>query len=363
MKLVFPLALAPIITVSGRKRISASTKLLKFLILMRSSIAFIDPTRSGSLRSPRRSLLLGLPPMDALLRAINEPETVRVVATVTTDSAREACRRQGATGVSAVVVARAITAGALLATLAKAERERVRVQLSGGGPIGQVMIDAHGDGRVRACVARTLPPAHLANRLLEPDRPDERPSVALAVGARGFAVVTRDLGLASPYQGNVEMQTGEIDEDLEHYLEHSEQLPSALRTAVEIDGAGTIVRAIGVLAQSFPGSEPELIERVRGRLAGRALDDLREPTLDDLVGLALGGESFRRMLEHPVRFHCSCGPARALSVLATLGPSDLDALATEQEQTEVRCNFCGQATTLDAAQVRELAAQLRRGQS
>jgi molecular chaperone Hsp33 len=304
--------------------------------------------------------------MDALLRAINEPETVRVVAAVTTESAREACRRQGATGVSAVVVARAITAGALLATLAKAERERVRVQLSGGGPIGQIMIDAHGDGRVRACVARTLPPAHLANRLLVPDRPDERPSVALAVGARGFAVVTRDLGLATPYQGNVEMQTGEVDEDLEHYLVHSEQLPSAMRTAVVIDSAGNVVRAAGVLAQSFPGSEAELIDRVRMRLAGRALDarlDDRDPSPDDLVELALGGETFRRMLEHPVRFHCSCGPARALSVLATLGPTDLDALAAEQEQTEVRCNFCGQATTLDAAQVRELAAQLRAEQS
>lgn len=65
--------------------------------------------------------------MDALLRAINEPETVRVVAAVTTESSREACRRQGATGVNAVVVARAITAGALLATVAKGERERVRV--------------------------------------------------------------------------------------------------------------------------------------------------------------------------------------------------------------------------------------------
>jgi molecular chaperone Hsp33 len=302
--------------------------------------------------------------MDALLRAINEPETVRVIAVTTTESAREACRRQGATGVTAVVVARSITAGALLATLAKAERERVRVQLSGGGPVGQIMIDAHGDGRVRACVARTLPPTHIANRLMVPDGPGARPSVALAVGARGFAVVTRDLGLAQPYQGNVEMQTGEIDEDLEHYLEHSEQLPSAMRTCVILDGEGQVLRAAGVLAQSFPGSEPELIDRVRERLVGLdALLDAHERELDDLVGLALGGENFRRMLEHPVHFYCSCGPERALSVLATLGPTDLDALAAEQEQTEVRCNFCGQATTLDAAQVRELAAQLRRGQS
>jgi molecular chaperone Hsp33 len=303
--------------------------------------------------------------MDALLRAINEPETVRVIAATTTESAREACRRQGATGVTAVVVARAITAGALLATLAKAERERVRVQLSGGGPVGQIMIDAYGDGRVRACVARTLPLTHLANRLMVPDRSDARPSVALAVGARGFAVVTRDLGLASPYQGSVEMQTGEIDEDLEHYLAHSEQLPSAMRTCVVLDHDGHVLRSAGVLAQSFPGSDPGLIDLIRERLGGLdALLDLGgAPGLEDLVGLALGGENFRRMVEHPVRFYCSCGPERALSVLATLGPADLDALAAEQVQTEVRCNFCGQSTSLAAEQVRELAAQLRRGQS
>lgn len=312
--------------------------------------------------------------MDALLRAINEPETVRVIAATTTESAREACRRQGATGVTAVVIARSITAGALLATLAKAERERVRVQLSGGGPVGQIMIDAHGDGRVRACVARTLAASHMANRLMVPDRLDARPSVALAVGARGYAVVTRDLGLAQPYQGNVEMQTGEIDEDLEHYLQHSEQLPSAMRTAVILDADGQVKRAAGVLAQSFPGSDPELIDQVRERIVGlHARLEAHACELDELVALALGGENcsagtgreinFRRMLEHPVRFYCSCGPERALSVLATLGPTDLDALASEQEQTSVRCNFCGLATTLDAAQVRELAAQLRRGQS
>jgi molecular chaperone Hsp33 len=318
----------------------------------------------AELRSQRLAGLLASPQMDALLRAINEPETVRVIAATTTESAREACRRQGATGVTAVVVARAITAGALLATLAKAERERVRVQLSGGGPVGQIMIDAYGDGRVRACVARTLPLTHLANRLMVPDGPDARPSVALAVGARGFAVVTRDLGLASPYQGSVEMQTGEIDEDLEHYLANSEQLPSAMRTAVVLDHDGHILRAAGVLAQSFPGSDPQLIDLVRERLGGLdALLDAHARELEDLVGLALGGENFRRMVEHPVQFYCSCGPERALSVLATLGPTDLETLAAEQEQTEVRCNFCGQSTSLAAEQVRELAAQLRRGQS
>jgi redox-regulated HSP33 family molecular chaperone len=50
-------------------------------------------------------------------------------------------------------------------------------------------------------------------------------------------------------------------------------------------------------------------------------------------------------------------------VLATLGAADLDALADEQPITEIRCNFCGDVTRLDADEVREVAAKLRRSQS
>src|SRR5690606_6474664 len=247
--------------------------------------------------------------MDTLLRAINQPETVRVVAAITTEAVREACRRQDAQGVAAIVVGRALTSGVLLATLAKGERERVRIQLGGGGPVGQVIIDAHGDGRVRACVERRLP----QNRLLEVAPIGRRTSTASAVGRRGHVVVTRDLGLATPYQGSVDLRSGEIDEDLEHYLETSEQLPSTLRTEVVLDNHGEVLRAAGVLAQSFPGSEPEVIAEVRERLAGDALRTVitREREVEDLVGLALGGAGFRGMLEHPVSFHCPCGPERA----------------------------------------------------
>ncbi|HVH97591.1 MAG TPA: Hsp33 family molecular chaperone HslO [Enhygromyxa sp.] len=299
--------------------------------------------------------------MDTLLRAINEPETIRVVAATTTEAVREACRRQEARGVAAIVIGRALTSGALLATLAKGERERVRIQLGGHGPVGQVIIDAHGDGRVRACVERQLSEAQLEAIVI-----GQRPSTASAVGTRGHVVVTRDLGLATPYQGTVDMRSGEVDEDLEHYLDASEQLPSTLRTEVVLDQHGEVLRAAGILAQSFPGSDPELIAAVRKRLAGDALRTIiaaHERDVEDLVGLALGGASFRAMLEHPVTFHCPCGPERALSVLATLGASDLEALADEQEQTEVRCNFCGQATMVAAPEVRRLAARLRRAQS
>lgn len=300
--------------------------------------------------------------MDALLRAINQPESIRVVAARTTASVREACRRQRARGAGALALGRALTAGSLLATLAKAEGERVRIQIAGDGLLGALIIDAHGDGRIRACLTSAGdggPSAPL-------DLSGPRPSLAAAVGARGHLVVTRDLGLARPYQGSVELVSGEIDEDLEHYLEHSEQLPSALRTAVILDSKGEVLRAAGVLAQSFPGSDPAVIAEVRARLGGASLRSLlgqHERELDELVGFALGGAGFRAMHEHGVEFHCPCGPQRARSVLTTLGAGDLEALADEQEQTEVQCNFCGEVTRLSARELRELAAQLRRVQS
>ena len=301
--------------------------------------------------------------MDRVLRAINGPETVRVISAVSTEAVREACRRQDLRGIEAVVIGRALIAGALLATIAKADRERVRVQFEGGGPVDRVIVDAHGDGRVRACLTARVPERHPAQLGVDLQ---PRPSTAAAVGARGHLVVTRDLGLARPYQGSVELRCGEIDEDLEHYLQHSEQLPSALRTAVVLDADGELVRAAGVLAQSFPGSGPARVTAIRERLAGTHLRELlvaRERSVDELIGLALGGAEFRRMLEQELRFSCPCGPERARAVVSALGASDLDSLANEQPQTEVRCNFCGQATLLSSAELREIASELRRIQS
>ena len=299
--------------------------------------------------------------MDALLRAINEPETLRVIAATTTEAVREACRRQRAEGLAATILGRALTSGVLLATLGKGDAERVRLQFAGGGPIGQILIDAHGDGRVRACTSAQLGPGHVLNRMLEVE---PRPSTAAAVGTRGHVVVTRDLGLATPYQGSVELHSGEIDEDIEVYLARSEQLPSVLRAAVILDADGQILRSAGVLVQGFPGIDLSELEPSRARLEGlRAVIGAHARGLDELVGLALGGEGFRAMLEHPVRFDCPCGPERALNVLAALGPADLDALAVEQEQTEVRCNFCGEVTVVDAPAIRSLAQRLRARQS
>ncbi len=299
--------------------------------------------------------------MDTLMRVISDDLAIRVVAAITTDLTREACRRQDARGREAIALGRAATCACLLATLAKREHERVIVQFETSGPLGHVVADARGDGRVRAALERHLDDGA---RDVEPPEAGGRPSIAGSIG-HGHLVVTRDLGMRHRYQGAVEVQTGEIDEDLQHYLDTSEQLPSALRVEVILDTDGQVLRAGGVLAQTFPGADPAIIDEVRHRLDGGSLRQLlaHERTPSQLAGFALGGEIFDDMGTTPLRFECPCEEDSATRILSMLGAEDLDALAGEQDQTEVRCHFCGTRYEFDREAVRKVAAELRARQS
>lgn len=302
--------------------------------------------------------------MDTLLRSISDDLSVRIIAATTTDLVREACNRQSARNTEAVVLARAATCASLLATLAKEGRERVLMQLKGDGPLGSIVADAWGDGRVRACLENRLSPESKLAQIDLADG-DDRPHVSAAVGKEGYLVVTRDLGLEQQYQGSVDLAAGEIDLDVERYLNMSEQLPSAITCACRLDGNGGILRCAGVMVQGFPGADPERVAQIRTRFEHAALRELlrqeREPI--ELARWAMGGERIDPMGETELSFFCPCDEERVLGVLTTLGADDLDSLASEQAETEVGCHFCGKTYRVGAQRLRGLAAELRQQRS
>lgn len=296
--------------------------------------------------------------MDLLLRGLDADKAIRVVVAVTTSLVQDAARRHRLRGAAAVLLGRGLTAGCLLATLTKREDERVRIAMRGEGPLGRVLVDAHGDGRVRGCfVSERASGIHVQVGA-------GRAELGSMVG-HGQITVTRDLGLESSYQGVVELRSGELDEDVERYLSESEQLPSVLRCHVVVDPEGEVVRAAGVLAQTFPGSDLARLQRVRAALGGDGLADVlrQDRGAETLMGFALAGEGFHAKEPTALRFSCTCGTDRARAVLSTLGADDIDALADEQGGTEVRCNYCGETYDMSERDLRALADELREQRS
>ncbi len=283
---------------------------------------------------------------DEIARCTADGGAVRVVAVTATDVAREAIRRHGATGASAIALARGLTSGLLLATLTK-DRERVTLQLLGDGPLGGLTVDATSEGTARAYVKDVDAPAGVAVGA------GRRPVLSRAIGATGVVSVVRDLGMRESFRGQTSFASGEIDEDCERYLNESEQVDSAIRCETVLGPDGALVAVAGILVQALPGGRgAAIVGAARERLVGGALRDALAkahapgagtPTdpgtlVDEALGDLLG--AWHALDARPVRFHCPCSRERAGASLALLGAAELADMILEDGKAEVVCNFC-----------------------
>jgi molecular chaperone Hsp33 len=279
---------------------------------------------------------------DSIIRCLLEDGRARVVAATTTETVREIVRRHGVEGVGAVALGRAVTSGLMLATLTKDE-EQVTLQILGDGPLGGVTVDARSSGKVRAFLKRpgavpwTGAPA--ATRL----------SLAEAMGKNGLVNVIRDLGLAQNFSGQTVLRTGEIDSDVEAYLQQSEQIDSVLRCETLLDATGGVLASAGLLVQTLPQAEgTALVEFIRQTLdeqrLARALAEgnLSDPEALARTLLAPMSESLKILDTRPVTFSCPCSRERAVRTLEMLHDQDLKAMVLEDDHARITCNFCGQ---------------------
>ena len=289
---------------------------------------------------------------DVILRMIDREAGLRVVAAVTTELVAEAARRNQAEGLGVCVLGRALTSGLLLATLTKGD-ERVTVQIQGDGPLGGVTVDADDAG-------------HARGYLLHADAARQpcvgRAQVAQALGRHGVVNVMRDLGMRERYQGQVALLIGEVDEDVEHYLRVSEQVPSALGCEVLIE-EGALVVSAGVLVQSLPGADPSEVREAQhalrsGRLWDALTSGLRSP--HDLA-VAIQGPQIQILDERPLVFRCRCSQERVIDMLALVGTVELDEMIADEGRAEVTCNFCSERYVVSKVELESIRAAAAKG--
>lgn len=287
---------------------------------------------------------------DRIMRSLIEDDRVRLVVVNATQAVQEILlRHHNMTGIPAVALGRAALCGLLLATLTKDE-EQVTLQVLGNGPLGGVTVDARSSGRVRGFVKRPLAVAW-DSTMAAISAATPRIALGDAIGRQGIVGVTRDLGLAQNYNGQVAITTGEIDEEVEQYLNTSEQIDSVLHCDVLVNSAGEVMAAAGLLVQTLPQARgAAVVEFLRDVLRGPAFTDVLNHALAEgkvdptsLARAALGqcADGMRSLDQRPVNFFCPCSRDRAASTLGMLNQEDLKEMILETNEAEVTCNFCG----------------------
>jgi molecular chaperone Hsp33 len=288
-----------------------------------------------------------LSPADELVRTVSRDGSVLVRALVATQLVREAARRHGAFPTAAAALGRSLMGAVLLAAGAKDE-ETVQLQFRGDGPLRSLTVIADAAGRVRGFAGD--PSAH-------PPPRDGKLNVAAALGRGVLAVVRYHPSWREPYTGVVPLVSGEIAEDLAHYLNESEQKPSAVALGVYIDACGEVEAAGGFLVQALPGSDDETLARLERTIhsIGRPSQLVRAGVrADDWIDRLLEGiGSGERQRTHPA-FFCRCDRDRVRQAVVLLGRNELHEIARSGEELEVRCEFCASRYRIPADEVGSL---------
>jgi molecular chaperone Hsp33 len=295
---------------------------------------------------------------DQLIRATAAEGGIRAVGVITTRLTEEARQGHKLSYVATAALGRTMSAGLLLASNMKRAGSRVNIRIKGNGPLEGILVDAGLDGTVRGYVGN--PEVEL------PPNDKGKLDVGGAVGDDGYLYVVRDVGYGYPYSGTVELVSGEIGDDLTHYLVTSEQTPSALVLGVFV-GAEGVTASGGILIQVLPKAarDETLIQTLESRVeslsgftpllqAGKTLPEIFESLLGDM-GLEILPET------QLVRFHCGCSFKRVLGALKMLGEAELQDMIEKDDGAEATCHFCGQVYQASSDELAQLILDLKAG--
>lgn len=286
--------------------------------------------------------------MDYIVRATAAGGQIRAFAATTRELVETARAAHNTSPVATAALGRLLTAGTMMGVMMKGDKDILTLQIRGEGPLQGITVTADSKGRVKGYVLNpnVLIPANKIGKL----------DVGGAIG-RGYLRAIKDLGLKEPYSGQVELQTGEIGDDLTYYFAISEQVPSSVGLGVLMERNNTVKQAGGFIIQLMPFTEEEVIEKLELNLSqvSSVTSMLEEGNTPEMILVrVLEGMDVEFNDTIPTKFYCNCDKQRVAKALISIGKTELESMITDGEDVELKCHFCNSSYTFDTEELQEL---------
>ncbi len=290
---------------------------------------------------------------DYVVKATAAEGFIRAFAVTTKGVTEEARKRHHLSPIASAALGRTMAAGLMMGVDLKNDEDLMTIQFEGDGPLGGMTVTANARGEVKGFVGNPdvmLPPNQYGHF-----------DVGGAVG-HGTLHIIKDIGLKEPYSGSVDIQTGEIAQDLTYYYAASEQVPSVVALGVLTDKANEyrILESGGYMIQLMPGCPDEIIDKLEERCttADPVTTMLRNgASPEKMLELILGDMELKINEKKPVSFACNCSRERVTKSLIAIGPRELSSLIAEGKPVTLNCQFCNTDYTYEIPELEEILDQ------
>lgn len=285
---------------------------------------------------------------DYIVRATAANTQIRAFAATTKEMVEEARRVHNTSPVATAALGRLLTAGSMMGSMMKNEKDILTLQIKSGGPIGGLTVTADSKGDVKGYVNHP--------EVMLPPNKDGKLDVGGAIGV-GLLNVIKDMGLKEPYVGQTVLQTSEIAEDLTYYFATSEQVPSSVGLGVLMEKDNTVKQAGGFIVQVMPFIEEEVLnqleENIKRISSVTAMLD-KGYTPEQILEEVLAGLDVEFTDTIPTRFYCNCSKERVEKAIVSIGKKDIEEMIRDNKDIEVNCHFCSTAYKFSVDELKEI---------
>lgn len=291
---------------------------------------------------------------DKLVRGITKNGFIRFSGLDSTQTIKEATDIHKFSITNRVLMGRLINATLLMSGDLKNEKDVVTLKIESNGIANGAIVTAKSKGNVK-CL---MPKAEIET---SPDSETGLIDIKSTLG-EGVLKIIKDLGLKTPYIGNVELKYGEIAEDLTYYYYQSEQIPTAIGLGILLDDDANIRNAGGYMIQLLPDTPEAIIEQLETNLKSfpnlSDMMDMGHEITDLLENFLLKGFDTKILEEIPVSYRCSCSKDKFSNALKLLGKQELQQAIKDKEKLTVVCHFCKTKYQFNSEMVEKIISEL-----
>lgn len=291
---------------------------------------------------------------DYLIRGMDKLGRLRIFAAKTTNMVEEFRKLHDSSPTATAASGRALTAAAMMAATMKNENDRMTLKISGGGPLGSIIVVANSKGELKALADNPQVDA--------PSTEDKKLDVGAIVGRDGTVTVIMDQGLKEPYVGQTGLVNGEIGEDIAKFYMDSEQIPTAVGLGVLIDRDISCRAAGGYLIQVLPFITDDEIAAIENAIkdaepVSTMIDKGMTP--EEIMDALLPGFDIEITEIKEINYKCDCSLNKIRDVMVSLGEREIQDILDEEGESEVVCHFCNTKYKFDRSDLEKILLTIK----